>query len=237
MFGRDFKYYEISGPVSADDIQLSAILGPEIGLGAATLRANMQLEGGDNKLKISADGNLISLLYKKYQYTNVNFAVDYDDNKIFAQISTDEEHNKFDLTADIGFGEQMRFQVDRIIDRLFLSPIFQMRIGKIRTWQLVSKEKCPGQLSTTCRETSALTVFRFMMTILYTIREKYFLRQLLRIRLVRKISFASSFLDAQIVGDYHFATIADQLIKVLQPHLPTLIELPNSKNTYSNGIG
>lgn len=232
MFGRDFKYYEISGPVSADDIQLSAILGPEIGLGDATLRANMQLEGGDNKLKITADGNLISLLYKKYQYTNVNFAVDYDDNKIFAQISTDEEHNKFDLTADIGFGEQMMFQVDGIIDRLFLSPIFQMRDWQNPYMAARIEGKMSGATIDDLQGSLRIdSVSLYDDNFIYNPGE-IFLEAVTSDSVgQKKISFASSFLDAQIVGDYHFATIADQLIKVLQPHLPTLIELPNSKKT------
>lgn len=233
-FGCDFKSYEINGSVSAEDIRLSAILGPETGLGDATLRADMQLEGGDNKLKISGDGSLISLFYKEFQYTNVNFAADYEDDKVFAQISTDEEHNKFDLTADIGFGRQMMFEVNGIIDRLFLSPIVRMK-----DWQNpYMAARIEGKMDGTTIDDLQGSL-RIDSVSLY---DDNFIYNPGEITLEaatsdsvgqKKISLASSFLDAQIVGDYHFATIADQLIRVLHPHLPSLIELPNSKKTAS----
>src|SRR5690606_18538878 len=47
----------------------------------------------------------------------------------------------------------------------------------------------------------------------------------------KKIQIMSSFLEAEIKGDYYFTTISNEFKKQLQPHLTSIIKLPESTSS------
>jgi hypothetical protein len=53
----------------------------------------------------------------------VNGTYNGNENSVAGRVLMDTEENRFDLQADIGFGDRMKFDVNGIIDKLFLGSL------------------------------------------------------------------------------------------------------------------
>lgn len=228
---KDFKNYSFRGPISTDNLQLANILGPTIGVDDATLNANVHLEqqrGSD--IKITADGQIPSILYKGYRYNNLNFDGVYSGKSVVANVSTDTEQNKLDLFVDLNMGAEKNIAVKGTIDRIFLTPFFTRK-----NWQNpYLTARINGQLSGSTIDDMAGTLVidstsLFDDNFIYNPGPIYF--QALKADSVgeKKIQVMSSFLEGEITGDYHFATIGNELMTALHQHLPSLVKLPKQK--------
>ncbi|NMB06228.1 MAG: hypothetical protein GX976_07620, partial [Bacteroidales bacterium] len=99
-----FKLMTFEGPVRADEIHLANILGEKTGLGDASLASDVKVTIEPSMVTVDADGTVESAYYKGYHYTGLNFAGNYSGDNVTAQISSESERNRLDLTGDITFG-------------------------------------------------------------------------------------------------------------------------------------
>jgi len=227
MLGKDFKSFSFEGPVNADNIQMANIMGEELGVDDVTLATHIRVASDSRKqLSASADGSIVSALYKGYQYTDLFFDGSYSPDKIAAHIHTDTERNKLDISADMTMGGDQAILVKGVIDKLDLNPFVT-----IEKWENPSlTTRIDGQLSggsidnmvgTVVIDSTSLSAASFIYN-----PGPVYLQALADEGEGKKLQLYSSFLEAELSGDYFFSTAGRELMAALHPHLPSLIPQP-----------
>lgn len=223
--GNEFKSLVFEGPVTADNIKVSNIIGEGAGVGNTTLHTNIKLSVlKDAGITVAADGRVESTSFRDYRYNNIFFDGVYNGNNVVARISSDTERNKFDLTGDITFGEGMKFDVKGDIERLDLKPF--VAIGSWKDPYL--KVSIDGNLSGNSLDDLVGTVMIDNVSLadsnFYYNPGAIYLQALADEGQGKKIEFMSSFFEGEITGDYYFSTIGSELMQAVRPHLPSVIE-------------
>ena len=228
-----FENMKFDGRLITENLQIARIIGEEIGVDNLSLNsfAEVNLKKGELPM-VSVDGNIGSVFYKGYQYRDlaVNGVYDGNSSNVTGRVFTDTEDNKLDLLANIGFGDQMKFDVKGTIDKLFLSPII-----KVESWENpYLTARINGQLQGKNIDDLVGNVV-IDSTSLYDANFIYnpgpiYLQALSADDTgEKKIQFLSSIVEGEVSGNYSFATIGAELMNSLHPHLPTLIKEPGRK--------
>jgi hypothetical protein len=232
--GEGFKNLSFVGPVAATRIQLANILGEGSGVDDATMRATMKVSVRQDSrqnsiITVTADGSIQSITYKDYVYTDLYFNGTYSGDNITANVNTDTEQNKIDLFADISFGQEMKFEVKGNVDRLDLSPFIA-----IEGWEnpsLVTRinaqlagNSIDDMTGTVVIDSTSLSDSSFIYN-----PGPIYLQALADEGEGKKLQLMSSFLEAEMTGDYYFSTIGSELMHALHPHLPSLIAEPEEQ--------
>lgn len=228
-----FENINVNGRLITDNLQIAKIIGEEIGVDDLSLNAMAEVNIKKSELPtVSADGNISSVFYKGYQYRDlvVNGVYNGNANNITGRVFIDTDDNKLDLHADIGFGNQMKFDVQGTIDKLFLSPI--ITVEKWENPYLTARIN--GRLQGKSIDDLVGNVV-IDSTSLYDANFIYnpgpiYLQALSADEAgEKKIQFLSSIVEGEVSGNYSFATIGSELMNALHPHLPTLIKEPRKK--------
>lgn len=224
-----FKMMTFEGPVMADQIRLSNILGETTGLGDASLESNVKLTIEPSLVTVDAKGSILSAFYKGYQYRDINFDGTYSGNNVTAEIRSEGERNGLDLMGAITFGEEMHFDVEGSVNQLDLRPFFMMEHWKDPMVSLTLDGELTGR--TLDEMTGSLVVDHISLVdsnFIYNPGTIY-LQALGDSGEGKKLQIYSSFLEAEMSGDYYFSTIGKELMQVLHRHLPSLIAAPEQE--------
>jgi len=228
-----FQNININGQLITNNLQIGKIIGEQIGVDDLSLNtlAEVNIKKGELPT-VSADGNIGSVFYKGYQYSDlaINGVYNGNQNNVIGHVFTDTEDNKFDLRADIGFGDQMKFDVQGTIDKLFLSPIITVEKWKNPYLTARINGKLQGKsiddlVGNVVIDSTSLYDANFI----YNPGPIYL--QALSADGVgeKKIQVLSSIIEGEVSGNYSFAIIGVELMNALHSHLPTLIKEPRKK--------
>ena len=231
-----FKLMTFEGPVRADEIHLANILGEKTGLGDASLTSDVKVTIEPSLVTVDADGTVESAYYKGYHYIGLNFGGKYSGDNVTAQISSESERNRLDLTGDITFGEELRFDVEGSVDQLDLRPFLMMDHWKDPRVSLTLDGELTGR--TLDEMTGTLVIDNTSLTdsnFIYNPGPIY-LQALGDSGEGKKLQVYSSFLEAEMSGEYYFSSIGRELMQVLQPHLPSLIAAQDQSVTRNNNF-
>lgn len=228
--GNKFKSLVFEGPVIATDIEVAGIIGEKAGVGNTSIDTNVKLsiqKGAE--LTVSADGQIASTSYRNHPYHNIFFDGVYSGNNVVATIHSDMEKNKFDLSGDISFGGEMKFIVNGDVERLDLSPFV-----KIESWNdPYIRANLDGALSGTSLDDLvghlAIENLSLADSNFFYSPGAVYLEASPDTGEGKKIEFFSSFLEANITGDYYFSTIAGELMSAINSHLPSLVVLKDGQ--------
>ena len=219
-----FKYLSFEGPVSVDNIKVSNILGEGAGVGNTTLRAKAKVVvPKDTPPSVTAEGTIESLTYKDYFYNDINFNGVYLGDNVSANINMDSPLNQFDINGDITFGDSLGFIVNGNVQRLNLRPFIMME-----TWNtpLLTTQIEANMSGTTIDDMAGTLIIDNTSIVdsnfIYNPGPIY-LQALADTGEGKRLQIMSSFMEAELTGDYYFSTIANELKQVLHPHLPSLI--------------
>ncbi|MFA6885791.1 MAG: translocation/assembly module TamB domain-containing protein [Fermentimonas sp.] len=219
-----FKYLSFEGPVRVEDIQIANIIGDGAGLGNTTMSANAKVViPRDSLLSVTAKGVIESLTYKDYFYNDINFNGIYLGNNVSANLNMDSPLNQFDINGDITFGDSLGFIVDGNVQRLNLSPFILME-----TWNtpLLTTQIEANMSGTTIDDMTGTLVIDNTSIVdsnfIYNPGPIY-LQALADAGEGKKLQIMSEFMEAEIIGDYYFSSIAKEVKQVLRPHLPSLL--------------
>lgn len=227
-----FENINVDGRLITENLQIGKIIGEEVGVDDLSLHTFAEVNIKKNEPpQVSIDGNIGSIFYKGYPYRDLVVNGVYNgDNNVIGRVSTDTEDNKFNLYADIGFGNQMRFDVRGTIDKLFLSPL--VTVEKWENPYLTARinGKLQGQniddlVGNVVIDSTSLYDANFI----YNPGPVYLQALSADEEGEKKIQVLSSIVEGEISGKTSFATIGTELINVLHPHLPTLIKEPRKK--------
>ena len=221
-----FKHMVFEGPVRANDIQLAHILGEEVGLGDATLHAETKVTLQNATLMVTADGSIESAWYQGFQYNDLLFNGTYSGNNVVANITSNTSRNILDLTGDITFGEGMRFDVEGTVDRLDLRPFILMENWKDPWVSLTIDGEMEGNTLDDMAGTLVIDNTSITDSSFYYNPGPIYLQALPDTGEGKKLQIMSSFLEAELTGDYYFSTIGRELMQALHPHLPSVIAQP-----------
>ena len=224
-----FKQIRLEGPVRVNDVQLANILGEGAGLGNATMHADAAVTIRNATVTVTADGTIASAYYRGYHYTGLNFNGTYSGNNVAAHITSDTESNQLDLTADITFGSGMAFDVEGTVARLDLRPFI-----------LLPHWKNPYTSFTIDGEMAGATIDELAGTLVIdntSLVDSNFIYNPGAIYLQalpdtgegKKLQLSSSFLEAEMIGDYFFSHIGRELMQALHQHLPSVIAAPEGE--------
>ncbi len=239
-----FQHMEFEGPVFADNMKVDQIIGEGPGVGDATLSANAKVSIVANEgVTVTADGSVESMIYRGYHYQDLNFNGNYtgqysdnnSENKVTANIQSNTERNSFDLNGDVTFGEEMRFVVNGNIERLELKPFMMMPAWKNPYVSLHIDAEMAG--STIDEMTGTLVADNISLVdsnFIYNPGAIY-LQALTDSVGGKRLQIMSSFLEAEMQGDYYFSTIGKEMKKALHQHLPSVILMPE-KEDVAKGI-
>ncbi|MCE5206634.1 MAG: translocation/assembly module TamB [Porphyromonadaceae bacterium] len=229
-----FQQMEFEGPVYADNMKVDQIIGEEPGVGDATLSANAKVSiVADEGVTVTADGSVESVIYRGYHYQDLNFNGNYtghystnnSENKVTANIQSNTERNRFDLNGDVTFGEQMRFVVKGDIERLELKPFLMMAHWKNPSVSLrIDAELAGATIDDMTGTLVADNISLVDSNFIYNPGAIY-LQALADSVNGKKIQIMSSFMEAEIQGDYYFSTIGKEMKKALHHHLPSVIPM------------
>lgn len=224
---KKFNNLSLTGPVRTSNIQLANILGESAGLDDATLMADVAFnlrKGG--AVTVTADGNVNSVLYKGYRYNNLIFDGTYSGTTVVANVKTESDLNKLDLFADVDFGAQKKFNVKGVVDRLDLRPFINRE-----NWKMPSlTTRIDGDLAgntfddmvgTLVLDSTSLSDSSFIYN-----PGPIYLQALADEGAGKKLQIYSTFFEGEILGNYHFTTIGNELMYALHPHLPSVIKQP-----------
>lgn len=227
-----FQRMVFEGPVYADNIQLANIIGENTGVDNATMSTNVVASILKNEgVTVTADGSIESILYKEYHYQDLLFNGTYSGNNVVANIKSDTERNQIDLFADITFGDGMKFIVNGDVGRLDLRPFLLMENWKDPYVSLHIDGDMAG--ATIDEMTGTLVIDNISLAdsnFIYNPGAIY-LQALNDSVGGKKLQLMSSFLEAEMQGDYYFTAMGKDLKQALHPHLPSVIIAPEEELT------
>ncbi len=222
--GNEFKSLVFEGPVTANNIKVGNIIGEDVGIGNTTIDTDLKLSIlQDSTITVAAGGRIVSTSFRDYHYSDIFFDGVYSGNSVVADIRSDMERNKFDLSGDITFGEAMKFDVKGNVERLDLSPFVA-----IESWKdPYLRVNIDGNLSGSSIDdlTGMVVIDNISLAdsnFFYNPGAIY-LQALPDEGEGKKIEFMSSFFEGNITGDYYFSTIGAELMRAIHPHLPSVI--------------
>ncbi|MDD3967940.1 MAG: translocation/assembly module TamB domain-containing protein [Proteiniphilum sp.] len=231
-----FKMMTFQGPLRAGEIQLANILGENSGLGEASLAADVTLKIEPSLVTVNAAGSVESAYYKGYHYSGINFDGTYSGSNVTAHITSEGERNGLDLNGDITFGEEMRFDLEGRIDQLDLRPFLRMEHWKDPRVSLTIDGALSGR---TLDEMTGMLVIDNTSLVdsnfIYNPGPIY-LQALSDGEAGKRLQLYSSFLEAEMSGDYYFSTIGRELMQVLHTHLPSAIVAPEDSTAGINNF-
>ena len=221
-----FKEMRFEGPVRVNDAQLANILGEGPGLGNATLNADAAVTISNSTVTVTGDGNIESAYYRGYHYNDLFFNGIYSGNNVTAHITSDTENNQLDLTGDITFGSTIGFDVEGTVERLDMSPFMLLTHWKSPYVSFTIDSKLAGSTfdemaGTLVIDNTSLVDSNFIYN-----PGAIYLQALADTGEGKKLQIISSFLEAEITGDYYFSSIGRELMQALHPHLPSVIAEP-----------
>lgn len=223
--GEEFKSLVFEGPVKANNIKVGNIMGQNAGIGKTTMGANVKLSILRNStITVAAKGQIESTSFRDYPYNNIFFDAVYSGTGVVARVYSDMERNKFDLSADLAFGDAMKFDVKGDVERLDLTPFVA-----IESWKdPYLKVSIDGNLSGSSIDdlTGKVVIDNLSLAdsnFFYNPGVIY-LEALADEGEGKKIQFMSSFFEGEITGDYYFSTIGSEVIHAIHAHLPSVIE-------------
>lgn len=231
-----FNNMTLSGDLATNNLQIAQILGDEIGVDDLSLNTFAKVQIRKNKpLSITARGNIASVMYNNYRYNNIHVDGLYSGNNISGTVSTHTEDNKFHLNADMKMGKPLKIKVNGVIDKLFLSPLFTVESWKnTNLTARINAELQGSDIDTMVGTVVIDSASLYDDNFIYNPGAIYLQAMANDTTGVKSIQLFSSVLEGEIVGNYHFSSIGNQLINVLQPHLPTLIKPTEAKSDFSN---
>jgi hypothetical protein len=225
----NFERLTFEGPVNARNIRVANIIGEQAGIDNANMHANMKaLIRKDLPVEISANGSVTSVHYRAFLYENLHFTGDLiaaeTETSITANFNTESEFNKLDISAEVAFGNKMKFVVTGIIDKLDLRPF-----TTIESWQEPSLathinvdmagETFDDMVGTIVFDNTSLTDNNFIYN-----PGPIYVQAFADTGSGKKMQIMTSFVEGAIEGDYYFTTIGNELMYALRPHLPSLIQ-------------
>ena len=231
---KPFSDFTFDGRVVTNNLKTAMILGDDLGLDSVFANINAKVkQRKDKPISVTADGVISSLKYKEHNYSNLNFVGSYVNSDIIADISTDTPTDKFDLHAEMLNASGMDVSVNGTIDRLVLEPFFSLD-----DWSNASlTARIDGQFSGATIDDMVGTLVLDSTSLV----EETFIFNPGAIYLQseveegeKTIRLFSNFLEAEIKGEYYFTSIAQEIKRVLQPHLPTMLEEVNGEINYEN---
>ncbi|WP_298650709.1 translocation/assembly module TamB domain-containing protein [uncultured Proteiniphilum sp.] len=222
--GNEFKSFVFEGPVRARNIQVANIIGKDAGVGTTTLTTDVKISVlQDAGMTVAADGRIESTSFRDYRYNNIFFDGVYSGSSVVAEIRSDMEKNKFDLSGNMTFGEAMKFDVKADVERLDLTPFVANESWKDPYLRVNIDGNLAGSslddlTGTVVMENISLGDSNFIYN-----PGAIFLEASADEGQGKKIEFMSSFFEGNITGDYYFSTIGAELMQVIHPHLPSVI--------------
>lgn len=229
--GRIGNGMTFQGPVGVDNFLTANVLGDSIGVGDVTLNSDIKVvipQHNDSIMTIAANGSIESVTYKDFLYNDINFEGVYRGTNVNAHINMDNPLNQFNLSGDISFGEELSFLVKGDVDRLDLRPFIMME-----NWNTpylstnidvqVSGKTVDEMIGTVAIENTSLADSNFI----YNPGPVYIQASADSID-GKKIQLMSTFLEAEITGDYYFTTIGEDMMDIIGMHLPSLVAQSDS---------
>ena len=229
-----FSDFTFDGHVVTNNLNTAMILGEGIGLDLVSADINAKVIQSKNKpISVTADGNISSLIYKEYPYSNINFNGSYNGNNIEADVSTDTPDNKFDLHAKMLNASNMDISVNGTIDKFLLKPFYSPE-----EWTNASitaridghfaGSSIDDMVGTLVIDSTSLVeeTFIFNPGAIYLQSEVEDGEKTIRL--------FSTVLEAEIKGDYYFTSIVEEMKQLMQPHLPTLLDSSTMAVDYKN---
>lgn len=218
-----FSNYSFDGKLITNNLNTARILGDGVGLDLVSATINAKVVQSNNRpLSVNADGNLASLVYKDYNFKNINFTGSYSDGNIEADINTDTSDNKFDLRAKMLNAGGMDITVEGEIDKLVLKPFYSPEnwnnaILRAEIDAHFTGNSIDDLVGTLVIDNTSLSEETFIYNPGPVYVESVVENSEKTIRLF------TSVLEAEIKGDYYFSTIAQEFKQILQQHLPSLL--------------
>ena len=226
----EFKFLSFEGPVTAENIQVANIIGEDAGVGNATLNANYRVEiKTDSRIPVTVttNGNISSVIYQGFLYENLSFEGMYGGNNVAGKVFTDTEINKFDLDADLTFGENMSIDVVGNIDKLNLKPFLT---GE--AWEnpfLVTKidmhmkgTSIDDLTGTLVLDNTSLSDNNFIYN-----PGPFYLQSIIEESGEKKIDFLSTIFEGSISGNLSLLTISNDFMHELNRHIPSVVKVPS----------
>lgn len=232
----NFQNMVFEGPVSADNMQVDNIIGGGAGLGNATLSANAKvsiLKGGE--VTVVADGSIESMVYRGNYYHDVEYNGTYSGNNVTANIKSNTDRNRFDLNGEVTFGEGMWFAVKGDVERLELKPFLMMADWKEPYVSLNIDGEMAGATFDDMAGTLVIDNISLADSNFIYNPGAIYLQAQADSASGKRLQIMSSFLEAEMYGDYYFSTIGKELRHALHPYLPSAISLPEEDDS-GNGI-
>ncbi len=229
-----FSDFSFDGRLVTNNLKTAMILGESVGLDLVSANINAKVKQSKNRpISVTANGNISSLIYNEYNYSNINFVASYSDSNIEAEISTDTPTDKFDLQAKMLSATGMDISVNGTIDKLVLEPFFTRD-----DWTNASlTARIDGHFTGTSIDDMVGNLVLDSTSLV----EETFIFNPGAIYLQsevdegkKTIRLFSNFLEAEIKGDYYFSTIAQELTHLMYPHLPTLLDSSATAVAYKN---
>lgn len=229
-----FQQMEFEGPVYADNMQVANIIGEGPGIGNATLSSNVKVSSlKGSGITVTADGSIESMIYRGYHYQNMHFNGTYSGKNVIANIQSDTDRNKFNLFGDITFGDGMKFVVNGDVGHLDLRPFLLLEGWKDPYVSLHIDGEMAGANLDEMTGTLAIDNLSLVDSSFIYNPGAVYLQASADSGKGKRIQLMSSFLEADIQGDYYFSTIGKELNQALHPHLPSVIILPEGQQSAS----
>lgn len=221
-----FKNLNFQGPVAVNNFQVANIIGEGAGVGNTTLRTDVKVDiprGGI--ISVAADGSIQSVDYKEFTYNDINFDGLYQGNNVAATINMDSPGNKFNIFGDLTFGNQLAFIVKGDVEELDMRPFLMMENWKSPVLSTSIDANMSGNTIDDIAGTLIIDNTSIVDSNFIYNPGPIYLQALADEGEGKKIQLMSSFLEAEVTGDYYFTTIADEFKRQLQPHLPSLLQM------------
>lgn len=217
-----FSNFSFDGRLVTNNLNTAMILGEGVGLDlvSANIKAKV-VQRANRPISVTANGDLVSLIYNDYNFKNIQFDASYSDNNIEADISTNTPENKFDLQAKMLNAKGLDVSIQGTIDKLLLEPFYNPD-----NW---SNASLTARIDGRFTGTSIDDMVGNLEIDSTSINDENFIFNPGEIYVQsvvednqKTIRLSSTFLEAEIKGDYYFSSIAKEFTQLLQTHLPSL---------------
>ena len=225
-----FSKMRFEGNLGLHNVNAAPIIGEHLGVGHVTLNTKAGVTINRNEpIWVYADGMIRSVTYQGFAYDSLRFDGVYRGagNEIIAHVSSDTDQNKFQIDADLAFGDRLKLNVDGIIDKLYVAPLIN-----IEQW---SEPYLMTQIHTELEGMNFDNIAGIVMLENTSLYDDNFIYNPGPIYLQARaddgnfgklIQIQSSLIEGEIAGDYHFSTIGQEVMAALHRQLPAVIAAP-----------
>jgi len=230
-----FEDFRVDTKIQTQNLNLAAFAGPESGLGRLTMHTNIKVASVTN-LSAQVDGVVDVLQYQKNDLKNIRFKAQYSPTKTGGWIYANLPVGKIEGEAYMAQGRTQDINFDIDIRNLKTDAFYKNPSWENPQLNVSLTGKLKGKDIDNLQGFAQVDSLKFWGDNFNYQPGKFRLETGVDNANEKFISLKSSLLNANVSGEYHFLTLADELSNIMYAYLPGFFKENKRVKNYKNNF-